>query len=262
MMKARELIETCKRLAQEEKTCYIWGGCGMPVTEQTLADKLRQYPAQNAKFCERARRLLDKHGWMFDCVCLLKSVGWGFSFAWDKYYGGAVYGSNGVPDVSADGMIARCKDVSTDFTKITPGEALWLPGHIGLYIGSGLCVECTPAFDDGVQVTFVWNLGGEKPYPGRAWQKHGKLHWVDYSGESAETWFDGKKQGENGTIIVNGTEYPIDRILQSGRNYFQIRPLIEILNREGLKIEIGNIGSVAKLTFEAPEYDENGKIKR
>ena len=121
-------------------------------------------------------------------------------------YGGAVYGSNGVPDVSADGMIARCKDVTTDFTRITPGEALWLPGHIGLYIGSGLCVECTPAFEDGVQVTFVWNLGGEKPYPGRVWQKHGKLHWVDYAGESAETWFDGKKQGENGTIIVNGTE--------------------------------------------------------
>ncbi len=31
----------------------------------------------------------------------------------------------GLPDVSADGMIKICKEVSTDFSRIVPGAAVW-----------------------------------------------------------------------------------------------------------------------------------------
>ena len=259
MMTARELMRTCEKIAREYNTCYVWGGCGMPVTERTLADKLAQYPEQNRTYCAQARKYLDKDFWMFDCVCLIKSVLWQWSGNRNAYYGGAVYASNGVPDVSADGMIGRCKSVSTDFSKITPGEALWLPGHIGVYLGSGLAAECTPAFAGGVQITNVWNVGGSA-YPGRKWQKHGLLPWVDYKAEKQEVWQDGQQKNPMAKIVVNGTEYPIERILQDGRNYFQIRPLVDILNQEGLRIAVGNVGSTAVLTFDAPQYDEDGKI--
>ena len=106
---------------------------------------------------------------------------WGWNGNKNAYYGGARYASNSVPDVSADGMIAKCKDVSTTgWDKLIPGEGLWMPGHWGMYIGDGLAVECTPIWDNGVQITAVQNIGTKAGYHARNWQKHGKLPWVEY----------------------------------------------------------------------------------
>ena len=80
-------------------------------------------------------------------------------------------------------MINACNDVSTDFRSIQVGEAVWIPGHIGIYIGDGLAVECTPAWKDGVQITAVHNIGKKSGYNGRSWTKHGKLPYVAYEVE-------------------------------------------------------------------------------
>ena len=56
----------------------------------------------------------------------------------------ASYAVNGVPDIGADTMITKCKGVSTNFSNVEVGEALWCSGHIGVYIGGGLAVECSP----------------------------------------------------------------------------------------------------------------------
>ena len=75
-----------------------------------------------------------------------KAILWGWNGNKNAYYGGAKYASNGVPDVSADGMITKCYDVSTtSWDKMAIGEGLWMPGHWGVYIGNGLAVECTTA---------------------------------------------------------------------------------------------------------------------
>ena len=97
-------------------------------------------------------------------------------------HGGAVYASNGIPDTNADGMIKRCSGVTDDFAHIEIGEAVWMSGHIGVYVGNGLCVECTPRWKDGVQITAVWNIGKKSGYNGRSWTKHGKLPHVQYDG--------------------------------------------------------------------------------
>lgn len=82
-------------------------------------------------------------------------------------------------------MISRCSDVTTDFASIEVGEAVWLKGHIGVYIGNGLCVECTPRWSDGVQITAVHNIGKIAGYNGRTWTKHGKLPHVNYGNGAA-----------------------------------------------------------------------------
>ena len=41
-------------------------------------------------------------------------------------YGGSGYACYNVPDLNANGMIAKCKDVSTDFSKILVGEVVWI----------------------------------------------------------------------------------------------------------------------------------------
>lgn len=117
----------------------------------------------------------------FDCVGLLKGLLFSWNAKADDIYGGAVYESNGVPDFGTD-VIKNCTDVSSDFSKIIPGELLWLDGHVGIYMGNDIAVECTTAWTGNVLKSVVTNIRAAKSGEyGRKWDKHGKLPWVDYS---------------------------------------------------------------------------------
>lgn len=115
----------------------------------------------------------------------IKGVLWGWCGDASKTYGGASYASGGVPDIGADTMITKCSGLSTDFSRIVPGEAVWLKGHIGVYIGGGKVIECSPAFKNCVQVTACLNIGAISGLNGRRWTKHGKLPYITY--DTAET---------------------------------------------------------------------------
>lgn len=185
-MEATKFVLKAKDIAQNYKTSYIWGGFGMPITEATIQRALNQY-SKNQKYAAGARRYVGQpKAFYFDCVGLIKAILWGWTGDSSKTYGGAVYASNGVPDISADQMITKCSGVTTNFTKIEPGEALWTTGHIGIYIGDGLAVECTPSWNNGVQITAVSNIGGKAGYNSRKWTKHGKLPYIKYP-EAAKT---------------------------------------------------------------------------
>lgn len=177
---AVELAEKAKKVAQNHKTLYVLGCFGAPMN----ASNKKRY-TNNLAFNKQAARKAkiqaasaDTFG--FDCVCFIKGLLWGWEGDASKEYGGAKYQSNGVPDINADSMIKVCKDVSTDFSNIQVGEAVWIEGHIGLYIGNGLAAECTHRWKDGVQITAVHNIGTKSGYNGRSWTKHGKLPYVTY----------------------------------------------------------------------------------
>lgn len=121
----------------------------------------------------------------FDCVCLIKGILWGWDGDASRTYGGAGYAINGVPDIGADTMITKCTGVSTTgWDDMVIGEAVWMSGHIGIYIGDGLAVECSPKWENKVQITAVGNIGSKAGYNTRRWTKHGKLPYVDYTGAS------------------------------------------------------------------------------
>jgi hypothetical protein len=168
-------------IAQNYKTLYVMGCFGAPLNE---ANKERycnnhSYNKKSARQEMILSASSDTFG--FDCVNLIKAILWGWNGDKTKSYGGAKYGSNGVPDIDADVMINNCKDVSTDFSKLEIGEAVWMPGHIGVYIGDGLAVECTPTWENGVQTTSC-NCS-KKGYNRRNWKKHGKLPYITYAKE-------------------------------------------------------------------------------
>lgn len=193
-MNATELAAKAKDVAQNYKTSYIWGGIGLPITEQSLKRASDQYSKNISKgYVTAARRYLnDPKGFYFDCVGLVKSLLWGWKGNNSEVYGGAKYSSNGVPDISADQMITKCSNVSTNFSNVQVGELLWKSGHVGIYIGNGLGVECTPSWQNGVQITAVGNIGSKTGYNTRTWTKHGKLPYVTYTESSAT-----KKHNEN-----------------------------------------------------------------
>lgn len=185
---AAQLAERCLDVAQNYKTLYVMGCFGAPMT---AANKKRY--TQNHTYNKQASRTAminaasaDTFG--FDCVCLIKGLLWGWCGNTARTYGGASYAVNDVPDISADQMIAVCKNISTaGWADMEVGEALWCSGHIGVYIGNGLAVECTPSWESKVQVTAVKNIGAKAGYNARTWTKHGKLPYVSYTGETIST---------------------------------------------------------------------------
>lgn len=189
---AKELVSKCLDTAKNYKTLYVMGCFGAPMTAGNKARYTKNHTF-NAK-PERTAKIMaaseDTFG--FDCVCFIKALLWGWNGDKSQVYGGAVYKSNGVPDINANSMIKVCEDVSTDFSKIQTGEAVWMEGHIGVYIGDGLAVECTPRWDDCVQITAVGNIGKKNGYNTRTWTKHGKLPYVKYVEEPEEPVEDGK----------------------------------------------------------------------
>ena len=177
---AKELAAACKDVAKNYKTLYIMGCFGAPMTAKNKARYTKNHSYNKQVFRAEAINAASIDTFGFDCVCLIKGLLWGWDGDTSKTYGGAGYAINGVPDIGADTMIKKCKDVSTDFSKIQVGEAVWMPGHIGVYVGDGLAVECTPIWKDGVQVTAVANIGRKEGYSLRKWEKHGKLPYVTY----------------------------------------------------------------------------------
>lgn len=177
-MKQAEFIKQLEK-ALACNTSYATGGFGASVGN---------FPAQLERYCKNSpdlaktirARAATPPCFVFDCCGLVKGVLWSWDANAASVYGGAAYQSNGVPDMGTETMIKLCNDVSTDFTNITPGELLWIRGHVGVYVGDGYAIECTSAWDAKVQKTVVTNIKGAGTQHGRKWTKHGKLPYVDY----------------------------------------------------------------------------------
>ena len=226
-MKSNDFASKLYSIATSKKTVYAWGMFGSPISSSIVSGKAKQYPEwyTDAKIKGVFAPLYGSNPptWGFDCVGLIKAVLWGWKGDISKSYGGATYCSNGVPDVSADTMIGKCSEVSTDFSNISIGEFLWVKGHCGIYIGNGQVVESTPAWKNGVQVTSL---------KARNWLKHGKLPWVEYSDKEV-----------NNTVSIELS------VLQKGSKGKQVKTLQRLLNGFGYNLDVD--GSFGVLTQSA-----------
>ena len=149
-----EFIDIAKRIANTIPTRYELGGWGQQ----------------------------DNGVYLFDCVCFIKSILWGFNFS-KGGHGGAIYLANGVPDVGANRMIELCTNISYDFNNIEIGEILWLDGHVGIYIGNRCVAEATSAWENKVLISNVLNDGVriKNNHQVYRWIKHGKLPYIKYN---------------------------------------------------------------------------------
>lgn len=174
-----ELIDKLKNIEANYKNVYSYGVFGQTITNSLISQKAEQYPSwYTSSRIASLKKLVGLGYFGFDCVNLIKAVLWGWNGKSSS--GGAKYLSNNVPDVNADTAINLCSDVSSNFSDIEPGEAVWLSGHIGIYIGDGLVIECSPKWENKTQITALKNMGSVSGYNSRTWTKRGKLPWIEY----------------------------------------------------------------------------------
>lgn len=205
-MKANDFINMAKKIANNYKTLYVMGCFGAPLNSKNKTRYCNNdsYNKQSVRTNKIKNASNDTFG--FDCVCLIKGILWGWNGNVNKNYGGATYCSNGVPDVGADTIMKYCSNVSTNFSNIVLGELVHMSGHVGIYIGDGLAVECSPIWKDGVQITAVGNIGAKTGYKTRIWKNHGKLKFIDYSSSNPVSPSTGKfKVGDK--VVINGNLY-------------------------------------------------------
>lgn len=196
-MNNKEFVAKVIDIAKNYKTLYVMGCFGAPMTASNKTRYCNNHSYNKQAARQKMINAASSDTFGFDCVNLIKAILWGWKGDKTKTYGGAQYAINGVPDINADGMIAKCLNVSTDFSNLEIGEAVWCPGHIGVYIGDGLAVECTPAWDNCVQVTACnRSVSG---YNRRNWKKHGRLPYITYEKETNKK---ESKKLETGNDIV------------------------------------------------------------
>ena len=189
IMTNKEFVEKAIDIANNYKTLYVMGCFGAPMT----ASNKKRYCNNNDynKDAKRQKMInsssLDTFG--FDCVCLIKGILWGWNGNLNHVYGGATFVKN-IPDLSIATMTSKSYSAgnSSDFSSLIVGELLYIgTGHIGIYIGDGLAVECTPAWKNKVQITAVGNIGPKEGYPTRMWKKHCKANFIEYVEDTKPT---------------------------------------------------------------------------
>ena len=181
--RATTFVSLLKRVISEYRTVYFYGSNGQLSSSSLFNQLKKSFP----KFYTSSRYAklsptFGKNYWAFDCSGLLRAVLWGWCGDTSKTNGGSGLGKNSVVpwDTSSD-MIASCPNGgSSNFKNIQAGECVWVPGHIGAYVGNNQCAESTPRWDNCSQLSTLGNVSstGNKV---RNWSKHGKLPYIDYS---------------------------------------------------------------------------------
>lgn len=115
---------------------YVLGTYGLVLTEELLEYKLQQLPDGVGPYEDYIR---DNYLGLrtADCVGLIKGYSW-----YDINIGEIRYGTNGMPDVSANQFYANATEKGPISTlPEIPGLILHAEGHVGIYIGGGYAIE-------------------------------------------------------------------------------------------------------------------------
>ena len=162
--KAAGLVAFCE---SKIGTPYVYGAKGEVLTEARLQTLAKQNPSMyTSSYTAKAKQFIGQR--CTDCSGLI------------SWYTGIVRGSYNYHDTADERAAIGALDESMI------GWALWKPGHIGVYIGDGYCIEAK-GINYGTIKSKVKNT---------AWQKVLKLCDIDYNVDPVYT--EGFKQAADG----------------------------------------------------------------
>jgi len=152
------LVEWAKKMLGHP----YWYGTYCNTSSRSLyASKKKQYPSMY-EWKLTSNQLNTK---VTDCVGLIKGYLWCKDFNSTPKY-------NGSQDVSANGMLAKCKKHGTISTMPdVAGTLVFKQGHVGVYIGNGYVIEAR-GHAYGVVKTKLKDRG---------WKNWGYCPWIEYT---------------------------------------------------------------------------------
>lgn len=158
-------MKTAKGLVEYAKAQlglpYWYGTFGQKATAELYAAKKKQYPELYKSWNDFPAQYGKR---VHDCVGLIKGYLWSDTTTSTPKY-------NSSQDVSANGMLARCKENgSISSMPDIPGVLVFMDGHVGVYIGGGFVIEAR-----GHQYGVVKTALKSRP-----WKWWGKCPWIDY----------------------------------------------------------------------------------
>lgn len=157
------------QMAYDNKWGYVWGSHGNVLT----ANELKKLEKTFGSHVTDKEEYIKSH-WLgrrtSDCIGLIKGYGW-----YDETSGTIKYGTNGMKDVTADGMFNAAVEKGPISTMPDiPGIAVWHQGHIGVYIGNGYVIHAANTYD-GVIKTPITSSG---------WTHWLKVPYINYIEET------------------------------------------------------------------------------
>ena len=206
--RAQTFAKLLRRVTSEYKTIYMYGSNGQRPTQSLLNSLKAQFPGSySTKQVNAIKATFGKNYWAFDCSGFLRAILWGWRGDDSETYGGSCLGKGSIVPWHTSGvMIDSCPgDGSHNFSDIVTGECVWMPGHIGAYVGNGQCAESTPRWANGAQITVLANNPMGATGNSRKWVRHGKLPYIDYSNTMTDNLGNGWIAGPgNGGSSTNG----------------------------------------------------------
>ena len=195
---AHDLVEWAKQ-AHAKKWGYVWGTYDDVLTEAVLNGKVSPYPDEVGGK-EEYIRTHWLGGRTADCIGLIKGYAW---FNCDT--GQIEYRSNGVRDTGSDPMLDMATEKGTiDTMPDIPGIAVWMDGHIGIYVGDGQTIHAANT-ELGVIMTPLAHSG---------WTHWLKIPYITYLENAAvreqkSTCFQSRKQVRGAVFGFGRGKLPI-----------------------------------------------------
>ena len=157
------------QMAYDNKWGYVWGSHGNVLT----ANELKRLEKTFGSHVTDKEEYIKSH-WLgrrtSDCVGLIKGYGW-----YDETSGTIKYGTNGMKDVTADGMFNAAVEKGPISTMPdVPGIAVWHQGHIGVYIGNGYVIHAANTYDGVIKT----------PITSSSWTHWLKVPYINYIEET------------------------------------------------------------------------------
>ncbi len=196
---------------------YVWGAFGHDVTMSFLRRQQTTYSGNSSAnlTAEQVDYIFQNFGGKpgFDCIGLIKAYEW-----LDENSGNITYQSNDFKDVGANRMYqtAYIKGNISTIAEI-PGLAVWMDGHIGVYVGQGNVIEAK-SNQDGVILTKL----ADRPWthwlqlPGIQYVTSGEVQidkWkVTIESGRAVKWEENRIIGKDGFAWPLPSDYGLDWI--------------------------------------------------
>lgn len=172
------LVDFCKK-ALSDGAGYVYGTFGQKCTIALLDDRAKAYPDNNLAGGDMrivGEKWLGKR--VMDCSGMVKYYLMSDGYGKDPKYNVDVDCGINYENCTERGSINSIPDI--------PGILVFLPGHVGVYIGGGYCIESQGTLY-GVKKTKL---------AGRGWTTWGKSKFIKYSASSTKV-----------TLKSNGTLY-------------------------------------------------------